>query len=163
MRFIVLGAGAVGGVVGGRLFEHGHDVVLVARGEHGKVLAEDGLTLASATGVLTLPVPATDRLDSIRWQRRRSRPDGGQEPGHRGSTTPTGCRRAAICHALSVFRTVWPTSQRHCDGSRTFTASASCAPLPISNRASSWLSPRPSRRCSISGATRAEWTQRLKR
>ena len=30
MRFIVLGAGAVGGVVGGRLFEHGHDVVLVA-------------------------------------------------------------------------------------------------------------------------------------
>ncbi|HXR22257.1 MAG TPA: 2-dehydropantoate 2-reductase N-terminal domain-containing protein [Acidimicrobiales bacterium] len=67
MRFIVLGAGAVGGVAGGRLFEHGHEVVLVARGEHGKVLAEDGLTLASATGVLTLPVPATDRLDSIRW------------------------------------------------------------------------------------------------
>jgi len=68
MRFIVLGAGAVGGVMGGRLFEHGHDVVLVARGEHGKVLAEEGLTLASATGVLNLPVPATDRLDSIRWQ-----------------------------------------------------------------------------------------------
>ena len=68
MRFIVLGAGAVGGVVGGRLFQHGHDVVLVARGEHGKVLAEDGLTLASATGVLTLPVPATDSLESISWR-----------------------------------------------------------------------------------------------
>src|ERR1700691_4997046 len=68
MRFIVLGAGAVGGVVGGRLFEYGHDVVLVARGEHGKVLAEEGLTLASATGVLTLPVPATDNLESIRWR-----------------------------------------------------------------------------------------------
>ncbi|HUC15974.1 MAG TPA: 2-dehydropantoate 2-reductase N-terminal domain-containing protein, partial [Acidimicrobiales bacterium] len=67
MRFIVLGAGAVGGVVGGRLFEYGHDVVLVARGEHGKVLAEDGLTQASATGVLTLPVPATDSLETVRW------------------------------------------------------------------------------------------------
>ena len=31
MRFIVYGAGAVGGVVGGRMFQHGHDVVLVAR------------------------------------------------------------------------------------------------------------------------------------
>jgi 2-dehydropantoate 2-reductase len=68
MRFIVLGAGAVGGVVGGRLFQHRHEVVLVARGEHGKVLAEDGLTLVSATGVVTLPVPATDSLDSISWR-----------------------------------------------------------------------------------------------
>jgi 2-dehydropantoate 2-reductase len=38
MRCIVLGADAVGGVVGGRLLEYGHDVVLVARGERGKVL-----------------------------------------------------------------------------------------------------------------------------
>ncbi len=67
MRFIVLGAGAVGGVVGGRLFEHGHDVELVARGEHGRVLVAEGLTLASATGVTTLPIPATERLDKIQW------------------------------------------------------------------------------------------------
>ncbi len=32
MRFVVMGAGAIGGVLGGRLAEHGHDVVLVARG-----------------------------------------------------------------------------------------------------------------------------------
>ena len=31
MRFVVVGAGAVGGVVGGRLAQHGHAVVLVAR------------------------------------------------------------------------------------------------------------------------------------
>jgi 2-dehydropantoate 2-reductase len=67
MRFIVLGAGAVGGVVGGRLFQYGHDVVLVARGEHGSALAARGLTLASATGVITLPVPAIERLDQAGW------------------------------------------------------------------------------------------------
>ena len=59
MRFVVVGAGAVGGVVGGRLFEHGHDVVLVAQGDHGRVIAAAGLTLASATGVAVLPVPVT--------------------------------------------------------------------------------------------------------
>jgi 2-dehydropantoate 2-reductase len=67
MRFIVFGAGAVGGVVGGRLFEHGHDVVLVARGEHAKAMAADGLTLASATGVDELDVPVTERVDKVAW------------------------------------------------------------------------------------------------
>lgn len=67
MRFIVFGAGAVGGVVGGRLFEHGHDVVLVARGEHARVMATDGLTLASATGVAELDVPVTERVDKVAW------------------------------------------------------------------------------------------------
>lgn len=31
MRYIIIGAGAVGGAVGGRLAEAGHEVVLVAR------------------------------------------------------------------------------------------------------------------------------------
>ena len=34
MRYIVLGAGAIGGTIGGRLAQAGHDVVLVARGAH---------------------------------------------------------------------------------------------------------------------------------
>jgi 2-dehydropantoate 2-reductase len=67
MRFIVLGAGAVGGVVGGRLFEHGYDVVLVARGEHERAIAENGLTLASAMGVNNLHIPVTDRLEKVAW------------------------------------------------------------------------------------------------
>ena len=45
MRLVVYGAGAVGGVVGGRLFQHGHDVVLVARGEHQRAIAARGLTI----------------------------------------------------------------------------------------------------------------------
>ncbi|MFZ6003809.1 MAG: ketopantoate reductase family protein [Actinomycetota bacterium] len=47
MRFVVVGAGAIGGVVGGRLAQHGHEVVLVARGAHGDAIASGGLLLRS--------------------------------------------------------------------------------------------------------------------
>jgi 2-dehydropantoate 2-reductase len=58
MRFVIYGAGAVGGTIGGRLFEAGHDVTLVARGDHLSALQRDGLTLAAPTGTVTLAVPA---------------------------------------------------------------------------------------------------------
>ncbi len=45
MRYVILGAGAIGSVIGGRLFENGHDVVLVARGAHLAALAGEGLEL----------------------------------------------------------------------------------------------------------------------
>ena len=57
MRFVVYGAGAIGGVLGGRLFEHGHDVVLIARGAHRDAMVERGLTLASPDREVTLRVP----------------------------------------------------------------------------------------------------------
>jgi len=47
MRYIVIGAGGVGGTIGGRLAQAGHDVVLVARGPHLDALrAQGGLRLA---------------------------------------------------------------------------------------------------------------------
>jgi 2-dehydropantoate 2-reductase len=49
-RFIVYGAGAVGGVIGARLFEHGHEVALIARGPHREAIARDGLRIESPTG-----------------------------------------------------------------------------------------------------------------
>ena len=58
MRFVIYGAGAVGGVVGGRLFAAAHDVTLVARGDHLRALQRDGLTVASPEATVTLPVPA---------------------------------------------------------------------------------------------------------
>ncbi|MFJ8106358.1 ketopantoate reductase family protein [Streptomyces sp. NPDC096132] len=60
MRYIIIGAGAVGGTVGGRLAEAGQDVVLVARGAHAAALREDGLRLRVPEGELThrLPVVA---------------------------------------------------------------------------------------------------------
>ncbi|HKA84421.1 MAG TPA: 2-dehydropantoate 2-reductase [Acidimicrobiales bacterium] len=58
MRFMVYGAGAIGGAIGGRLFEAGHEVTLVARGDHLRALLDDGLTLASPDGSATLHPPA---------------------------------------------------------------------------------------------------------
>jgi 2-dehydropantoate 2-reductase len=68
VRYIIYGAGAVGGVIGGRLFEHGHDVVLVARGHHYEVLADRGLQWLSPESVVTLPVPVVDHPSRIRFQ-----------------------------------------------------------------------------------------------
>lgn len=68
MRFIVLGAGAVGGVVGGRLYQYGYDVTLIARGDHGRAIAAKGLTLASASGVLSLPIPVVQSPEDLGWQ-----------------------------------------------------------------------------------------------
>jgi 2-dehydropantoate 2-reductase len=60
MRFVVFGAGAIGGVIGGRLAQHGHDVVLLARGAHYEAIRDRGLTLEWADERLTLPVPVHD-------------------------------------------------------------------------------------------------------
>ena len=57
MRFVLIGPGAVGGVVGGRMAEHGHDVVLVARGAHRDAIAARGLTVEWPEGSVTLPIP----------------------------------------------------------------------------------------------------------
>jgi len=61
MRFVVVGAGAVGGVVGGLLARSGTDVAFVARGEHGARIARDGLTLRTPTETVVVhtPVAAT--------------------------------------------------------------------------------------------------------
>ena len=57
MRFVIYGAGAVGGVVGGRLHQHGHDVLLIARGEHFERIRDDGLILESADAKVTIQIP----------------------------------------------------------------------------------------------------------
>jgi 2-dehydropantoate 2-reductase len=65
MRFIVYGAGAVGGVVGGRMFQHGHDVVLVARGEHRRAIAANGLTVEWPEGSATLKIPVVGHASEL--------------------------------------------------------------------------------------------------
>jgi 2-dehydropantoate 2-reductase len=67
VRFVVFGAGAIGGAVGARLFQHGHDVSLVARGEHGNALATRGLVLEAPEGTTTLAVPAVTDQASLEW------------------------------------------------------------------------------------------------
>jgi len=60
MRFVVYGAGAIGGVVGARLHESGHDVVLIARGAHYEAIRDRGLTIWSPAGDATLAIPVVD-------------------------------------------------------------------------------------------------------
>jgi 2-dehydropantoate 2-reductase len=50
VRYIVFGAGAIGGTIGGRLAGAGREVVLVARGAHFDALTSDGLRLVSPDG-----------------------------------------------------------------------------------------------------------------
>jgi 2-dehydropantoate 2-reductase len=57
MRFVVFGAGAIGGVVGARLHQSGHDVLLIARGAHREAIAARGLTLKSPVEQSTLAIP----------------------------------------------------------------------------------------------------------
>ncbi|MFD9196340.1 ketopantoate reductase family protein [Streptomyces phaeochromogenes] len=60
MRYIIIGAGAVGGAIGGRLAESGHDVVLVARGAQYEALRGRGLRLVTPDRPRTHRPPVVD-------------------------------------------------------------------------------------------------------
>ncbi|MGR6973453.1 ketopantoate reductase family protein [Streptomyces cynarae] len=60
MRYIIIGAGAVGGAVGARLAEAGHEVVLVARGAQYTALRERGLRFLAPDGEHTHRLPVVD-------------------------------------------------------------------------------------------------------
>lgn len=62
---MVYGAGAIGGTIAGRLFQHGHDVVAIARGVHGEALRRNGLALADPNTTVTLPVPTVEHPSEI--------------------------------------------------------------------------------------------------
>jgi 2-dehydropantoate 2-reductase len=57
-RFIIYGAGAVGGGLGALLTQAGHEVVLIARGPHLDALRSDGLQLVTPNGTDTIPIAA---------------------------------------------------------------------------------------------------------
>ena len=67
MRFVVVGAGAIGGSVGARLFQRGFDVTLVARGEHGRAL-RSGLVLEAPDETVTLPIPVVPEPAEVSWE-----------------------------------------------------------------------------------------------
>jgi 2-dehydropantoate 2-reductase len=68
MRFVIYGAGGVGGVVGGRLAQHGHDVVLIARGAHLDALQRDGLRLEDPDGADQIGVEAVGHPSELGWR-----------------------------------------------------------------------------------------------
>lgn len=62
MRVLVLGAGAVGGLLGGSLAAGGAAVTLVARGERGRALVAKGLRLARGGETRRFDLPVVDSL-----------------------------------------------------------------------------------------------------
>jgi 2-dehydropantoate 2-reductase len=68
MRWVIVGAGAVGGVVGGYLAGAGHDVVLVARGAHLDAIRARGLAVRSPDGERTFRLPAAADPGDVDWR-----------------------------------------------------------------------------------------------
>lgn len=66
-RWVVLGAGAIGGTIGGRLAQGGAEVAFVARGAHGAALA-DGLVFRDPDGEVRLAVPTVFTPAEIGWR-----------------------------------------------------------------------------------------------
>ena len=71
MRFLVLGAGAIGGYFGGRLAESGADVTFLVRPDRRAQIERDGLRIESALGNVSRPV--TDRAGRFGCARLRRR------------------------------------------------------------------------------------------
>lgn len=65
MRIVVVGAGAVGGVVAANLARAGTPVVAVARGEHGRVIRESGLRYESPAGTRTVELPVAASVADV--------------------------------------------------------------------------------------------------
>ena len=69
MRFIVLGAGAIGSIIGGRLARSGHDVILIGRPAHVAAINSDGLRIWRPERTYVIRVPAVDSPDQIEFGR----------------------------------------------------------------------------------------------
>ncbi len=67
MRYVVYGAGAVGGVVGAHLHLAGRPVTLVARGAHLAAIRDRGLTLDAGDGRHRIDAPVTDTAAEVAW------------------------------------------------------------------------------------------------
>ncbi len=65
MRFVVLGAGAIGAYVGASLARGGSDVRLIARGAHLEAMQKHGVRVRSPRGDFTAHPVATDKLEAV--------------------------------------------------------------------------------------------------
>jgi 2-dehydropantoate 2-reductase len=67
VRFVVYGAGAVGGVLAAGLHAAGDDVVCIARGAHLDAIQADGLRVDTPEGSSVVPVRAVGHPREIEW------------------------------------------------------------------------------------------------
>jgi 2-dehydropantoate 2-reductase len=64
-RYVIVGAGAIGGGIGGRLAHDGQQVVLVARGDHLEAMRGRGLRIRTPTEDVIVPVAAVSRPGEV--------------------------------------------------------------------------------------------------
>ena len=92
LRYMIIGAGGVGGPVGAYLSKSGADTTLIARGKHLAVLQEHGLTLVSGENEReSIPVKAID-MDGFLAAREQGVCQGILSRGYR-AVHPQGSRQ----------------------------------------------------------------------
>ncbi len=64
-RYVIIGAGAIGGGLGARLVQAGLPTVLIARGEHLTALQRNGIRLRTPREDITLPVTAVGSIADV--------------------------------------------------------------------------------------------------
>ena len=65
MKVAIVGVGAIGGLIGGRLAHSGQEVVLIARGANLRAIQSDGLTVRRDGDAICVRPPATDDMSAI--------------------------------------------------------------------------------------------------
>ncbi len=65
MRFLIVGAGAIGGYIGARMAHAGADVTLFARGPHLRAMQEHGVQVKSAEGDFVARPTIADSLEKV--------------------------------------------------------------------------------------------------
>jgi 2-dehydropantoate 2-reductase len=69
MRFVICGAGAIGGVIGGQLAKAGKDVIFIEKlQDHGDALRQNGLQLRGVHGNHTLRIPVVTQASEIEFR-----------------------------------------------------------------------------------------------
>lgn len=68
MRFVIEGAGAIGGVLGAKMALAGYEVVMVGRSPHVDIVRRDGLNLRGLLGDATVAIPAAKEPEMVNYQ-----------------------------------------------------------------------------------------------
>src|SRR5215467_12942914 len=68
MRFVIIGAGAIGGVVAGFVARAGQSLLVVARGAHGETICERGLTVETPSETFVARPPVVEHVSRVDWR-----------------------------------------------------------------------------------------------
>ena len=127
MRYVILGAGAIGGAMGGRLFESGHDVVLVAqRCPSGRDRRAAASSLRDPTAASRFEIPSVSEPGRGRRGKRATSPCSRPRPSRANVSSSSSPSAPRPRRRSSAPRTGWRTSASRCAGSRNVQAMRVC-------------------------------------